>query len=46
MLCVIGYEISKEFIPPSAVLNTAEGCSQFEILKTIGFKMLKKLYFF
>jgi hypothetical protein len=46
ILCVIGYEISMEFIPPPAVLNTVgedsnkltklifEGCL-FEILKTI-----------
>jgi hypothetical protein len=46
ILCVIGYEISKEFIPPTAVLNTTVGGSKkltlliflggpFEILKTI-----------
>ena len=46
ILCIIGYEISKEFIPLSAVLNTAERGSKkltlliflgdlFEILKTI-----------
>ena len=46
ILCVIGYEISKEFIPPTAVFDTAVGGSKkltkliflgvpFEILKTI-----------
>ena len=46
ILCVIGYEISKEFIPPLAVFYTAKGGSEkltllifqggpFEILKTI-----------
>jgi hypothetical protein len=35
ILCIIGYEISKEFIPPPAVLNTAGG----------GSKKLTKLIF-
>ena len=50
ILCVIGYEILMEFIPPSAVFNTAEG-DPFEILKTIGARrfypyVFYKMYFF
>jgi hypothetical protein len=49
ILCVIGYKISKEFIPPSAVFYTAKRGYEkltlliflggpFEILKTISQK--------